>query len=51
MQGNDPRTPAAVFSVIRNGSVPYTAVHRAFQEAAGKPDLVMNDVGACWRAS
>ncbi|WP_413873872.1 citryl-CoA lyase [Albidovulum sp.] len=49
-RGTDPRAERLKAIAIENdvwgeANEWYAAVHRAFQEAAGKPDLVLNDVG------
>ena len=49
-RGTDPRAERLRVIAIENGvwgeaNEWYAAVHRAFQAAANKPDLVMNDVG------
>lgn len=49
-RGTDPRAERLKAIAVENGvwgeaNDWYAAVHRAFQQAAGKPDLVMNDVG------
>jgi citrate synthase len=49
-RGVDPRAEALREAAVENGvwgevNEWYAAVHQAFREAAGKPDLVMNDMG------
>ncbi len=49
-RGVDPRAEALREAAVENGiwgeiNEWYATVHRAFREASGKPDLVMNDMG------